>query len=277
MPSGSRIRSNSVFGTVADNPLSSIATTFNSNQLLLLPTVTTQHAVITLDPLRQFGDPEIIIVTTHTAAATVATITRAAYGTSAREHPFGTVWVHALIDEDTIEILTSGTRPGDPYAGQAIYETDTNRLVMRDASNTIWNRTAWTASTGRTGVSLRSTGQSIPDAVETAIAWDTSDFDSDGFATVPDSNITVPAGLGGLYSITAVGSVPVDPSVRSYCYLSAPGGAYLMGNQASVDRFVYSTTVVPCVAGQNIVFFVYQDHTGAQNFTGQFHMYRIGA
>ena len=135
MPSGTRVRSNSVFGTISDNPLNSISTTMNSNQLVLMPAITSGHAVVTLDPLRQHGDPEIIIVTAHTAASTVATITRGAYGTVAREHPFGTVWVHALIDEDTIEILTSGSRPTDPYRGQMIFETDTNKYVARSVTD----------------------------------------------------------------------------------------------------------------------------------------------
>lgn len=278
MPTGPRIRENNVFGTTTDNPLTAGSMTFNSTQLQFLPVVTGSHAIITLDPIRQFGDPEIVIVTSHTASATVATITRGAHGTVAREHPQGTTWAHTAIDEDYIEIVTSVTRPTDPYAGQVIFERDNDRLVIRDANNGVWNRTAWTSSIGRTGCSLqRVVGQSIPDAVETAVSWDNASFDSDGFVSVPDTTVTVPPGLGGLYAITAVGSFPVDPSVRSYCYLSAPGGAFLMGNQANVDRFLYSTTVVPCVAGQNIVFFVYQDHTGAQNFTGSFHMYRIGA
>lgn len=136
MPSGARIRANSVFGTVSDNPLSPGATTFNSNQLVLMPTVIGNHAIVTLDPLRLYGDPEIVIVTAHSAASTVATIQRGAYGTSAREHPSTTVWVHALIDEDCIEILTSASRPSDPYRGQMIFETDTDKFVARSVTDT---------------------------------------------------------------------------------------------------------------------------------------------
>jgi len=129
MPSGSRIRANNVFGSVDDNPLSSGALVLTSNQLTLLPTVAGNHAIITLDPLRQFGDPEIIVVTAHTGGATVATITRGAYGTTPRAHPQGTFWTHAIVTEDVITVATSSTRPSDPYEGQMIFETDTNRLV----------------------------------------------------------------------------------------------------------------------------------------------------
>lgn len=149
MPPGSRIRANNVYGTITDNPLASGATTFNSGQLPLLPAVTGNHAVLTLDPLRQFGEPEIIIVTAHTALATVATITRGAYGTVARAHPQGTFWAHAPIDEDVTEIVTSSTRPTDPYEGQPIYETDTDSY--KGYNGTTWEHAlslgAWTVYT----------------------------------------------------------------------------------------------------------------------------------
>lgn len=149
MPSGPRIRHNNVFGVTTDNPLTAGSATFNSLGLTNLPVVSSAHAVITLDPIRQFGEPEIVIVTAHTAAAPVATITRGAYGTVARSHPVGTSWAHAPIDEDVIEVLTSSTRPSDPYEGQLIYETDTDRFVGNDGSAWItvmqlgvWN--SWT-------------------------------------------------------------------------------------------------------------------------------------
>jgi hypothetical protein len=129
MPLNPRIRDNSVFGAVEDNPLATNANTINSAGLASLSVVASKHAVITLDPLRQYGNPEIILVTAHSASSSVATIVRGAYGTTARPHPQGTLWVHAPIDADFIEIVTSITRPSDPYEGQFIFETDTNKLV----------------------------------------------------------------------------------------------------------------------------------------------------
>lgn len=129
MPANQRVRGNNVFGVTTDNPLTAGASSFNSLGLANLPVVIVQHATITLDPLRQFGNPEIVIVTVHTVSSIVATITRGAYGTTARAHPLGTLWVHAPLDEDFIEIVTSITRPIDPYEGQFIFETDTNKLV----------------------------------------------------------------------------------------------------------------------------------------------------
>jgi hypothetical protein len=91
-----RIRTNNVFGTTTNNPLLVGGTTLNSAGLANLGVVAgSDTAIITLDPNRVSGAPEIVIVTAHTAAATSATITRGAEGTAAREHPLGTFWAHA--------------------------------------------------------------------------------------------------------------------------------------------------------------------------------------
>lgn len=133
MPIGSRVRANNVFGLVADNPLTAGSPTLNSSGLVNLPSISaSQHAIIVLDPLRVNGAPEIVVVTAHGALSATATITRAQYGTVARSHPSGTMWMHTPVDEDYIEILTAATRPTNPYEGQFIYETDTNKLVGYD-------------------------------------------------------------------------------------------------------------------------------------------------
>lgn len=98
---------------------------------------------------------------------------------------------------------TSATRPSvNLRETMAIGETDTDRLAHYDGS--AWIRTGWYSSTGRTGgVWRRVAAQSIPNSAVTAIQWDTEDSDSDGFLTPTASTLTVPAGLGGLYAISA--------------------------------------------------------------------------
>lgn len=125
MPSGPRVRANNVYGTL-DVDLGALITniTMQSIGLQLLPNIATGHAVIVLDPKRETGQPEIVLVTTHAGGSSSATITRAAYGTTNRAHLAGTDWAHVTIDEDYVEVLTSTTRPLDPYMGQTIFETD---------------------------------------------------------------------------------------------------------------------------------------------------------
>lgn len=157
MPAGSRVRANNVYGTVSDNPLLIGATSFTSLGLSLLPAISGQHAVIVLDPKRVIGpDPEIVIVTSHLALGTTATITRGAYGTTARAHPQGTAWAHVPVGpDDYVAVVTSGTRPTDPYLGQMIYETDTDTYTGRGAGP-VWQSVltlgqwlSWTPTLGQ--------------------------------------------------------------------------------------------------------------------------------
>lgn len=199
MPINPRVRSNNVFGFTTNNPLTAGATSFNSAGLANLAVILTQHAVITLDPLREFGEPEIIIVTAHTAAATVATITRGAYGTTARVHVQNTLWVHAPVTDDFRQIVTSSTRPSDPYEGQQIYETDTHRPGHRD--NTQW------LPGGPTSVVTVATrpanpyeGQSIwetdTDALQvyTGVAWREFNRAQHAFRVINNANQSLTAG-----------------------------------------------------------------------------------
>lgn len=92
-------------GVITDNPLASGATTFNSTALAGLPTVAAPNTMwIVLDPNGVGGLPEIVQVTTHTAAATVATIVRGQQtsqgGAAAHAHVLNTVWVAAQTPSD---------------------------------------------------------------------------------------------------------------------------------------------------------------------------------
>lgn len=128
MPSGPRIRANNVYGILNDTLLAA-STTMTSVGLSVLPVVALAHAVIVIDPKRMFGEPEIVVVTEHLAGNTAATILRGQYGTAARTHAINTPWAHIAIASDYTEMVTSTTRPSNPYEGQLIYETDTNNLL----------------------------------------------------------------------------------------------------------------------------------------------------
>lgn len=272
---GRRIYDNNVQGTLTDNPLTNVATTMNSAGLANLSAVSSNHAVIVLDPLRASGAPEIVIVTAHTGSATSATITRGAYGTSARQHASGTLWVHPFVDADISEILTAD--PTDFYEGQRWVRSDTDRFMSHDGTNI--QRVGWYSPTGRTGCTvLRVATQAIADAADAVITWDTESYDSDGFITVPSTTITIPAGLGGLYSITTNGQLPTDPSTASYEYLTIGGTLYLRNHAPTIGgRWFNSNVIAPIAAGATITYTVYQDHSAGQNFSaGILHLYRIG-
>lgn len=96
-----QIFQNLASGTTTDNPLLIGATAVNSASFASLPAVVGPDTMtITLDPDGVNGLPEIVLVTAHTAAATVVTVTRAQEtgngGNAARQHPLGTIWRHSV-------------------------------------------------------------------------------------------------------------------------------------------------------------------------------------
>lgn len=198
MPSGPRIRTDNVFGTVTDNPLTNSATTLNSAGLANLAAVSSAHAIIVLDPLRAAGAPEAVIVTAHTGSATSATITRGAYGTSARQHAQGTLWVHASTIEDFIRIVTSSTRPSDPYEGQLAYETDTNRWIGYDGS--LWRPTPHNPPACRI---THSTTQSITNNTTTALLADSETYDTDSMHSTSSNTSRITMNKAGIYVVTS--------------------------------------------------------------------------
>lgn len=210
MPAGPRIRSNNQFGLITDNPLTAVATTFNSARLSLFPVVSSAHAVVTLDPRALNGEPEIIIITAHTAAATVATITRGAYGTVARSHPLNTEWVHAPLDEDVIEILTSSTRPSDPYRGQAIFETDTNRYVGRSTADA-WQDINLFSDAPSCRVFNNAT-QSVGSGATVTLGFNSERFDNNAMHDTAVNNSRITINVPGVYVVTAHVRYDAEPT-----------------------------------------------------------------
>jgi hypothetical protein len=208
MPNGPRIRANNVYGVISDNPLTAASGTYNSVSLPLLPVVSAAHAVVVFDPKRVYGDPEIVVVTAHTVASTVATILRGQYGTSAREHPQGTAWAHVPVDEDWTEILTSSTRPIDPYRGQAIFETDTNRYVGRSTAD-VWQQMGLFFDPPACRV-FNNANISVVNATPTDLTYNSELFDTDSMHDTAVNPTRITIRTPGIYLVQAGGTWQAD-------------------------------------------------------------------
>lgn len=127
-----RVRTDNVFGTITDNPLTNVATTMNSAGLANLAAVSSAEAIIILDPNRVSGAPEIVVVTAHTASATSATIQRGQFGTAARQHALGTEWVHGPIASNATSYATAADDQGD-FVPMNAWETWTPTLTQSGA------------------------------------------------------------------------------------------------------------------------------------------------
>ncbi len=106
-------------GGETDAALTDVATSLSSPALAALQAVASPDTMLlVLDPDGIAGEPEVVTVTAHTAAATTATITRATSGTTARAHASGIEWSHGPLASDlgvwtdyTPVWTSSGTAP----------------------------------------------------------------------------------------------------------------------------------------------------------------------
>lgn len=108
-------------------------------------------------------------------------------------------------------ICTSTTRPtgADIWPGKEIFETNTTRSWIYTGS--AWVLTSWATSTGRPGVILTDTAQSIPNGTATDVTWSTEVADVDGWTSGASATLTVPTGWGALYSVSYTGAYATSP------------------------------------------------------------------
>lgn len=243
---GTRIRNNGVFGNITDNPLAIGATSFNSPGLANLGVVSGDHAIVTLDPLRQYGAPEIVMITSHTGSATVATITRGMYGTIARAHTVGTLWANAPVTEDFFVEVTSSTRPADPYRGQVIFETDSNSFVARETSD-VWQTAvrlgAWLSWTP--AITASTTPPTLGAASITTGKYTRTGRTISGWAHIQFGTSGAAAGTGNYFF-----SLPVPP-------LAPASGVATLGNAMIQDdgtqRYFSSLYIDPAFSSTSAV------------------------
>jgi hypothetical protein len=158
-----------------------------------------------------------------------------------------------------------------PTESDICYLRDTDRYEAYTGA--AWVRiNAWTTTTGRTGVILRRVAnQSFTSGVLAAISWDTEDFDSDGFIAVTATTITIPAGLGGIWTILA----RVAFAVNARAQIATP--SFTFDDSASGDALTPSPSVTcRLAAGDTVIVSAQQSSGGAQNATALLEMYRVG-
>jgi hypothetical protein len=131
MANEKRLRALAIGGLVEDNPLTAAATSLASAGLAALAAVgASEHAALVLDPDGMFGAPEVVYVTSHTAAATSATILRGQEGTTARQHDRDVPWIHGPSVKDFVTPLT---RQGGSATDWSASGTTTQPLPTRMA------------------------------------------------------------------------------------------------------------------------------------------------
>jgi len=196
----------------------------------------------------------------------------------------GSVLTSAIYDsylrEQVIATGLSGARPTGKE-GRVIASTDTDRLECYDGTN--WIRVGnWSAS-GRSGVQLaRFATQSIPTGTGTftAVSWDVETTDTDGYIAATSDTITIPTGLGGLYSIWAVISWASTPGTNSTIEVYINGTTSFrqsIGAATQMTTCAVSMPTVSLAAAQTVQIRLSQGSGGAINVTGNLEMWRLSA
>lgn len=96
-----------------------------------------------------------------------------------------------------VKTCTAATRPGAPFVGQLIFETDTGRMLL-------WNSVKWQILTKKPACQVYLTANELFTQSGLKVPWDAESYDTDGFwaATPNPTRLTIPTGLGGVYLVS---------------------------------------------------------------------------
>lgn len=155
---------------------------------------------------------------------------------------------------------TSTTRPTGAalWIGQTIYEIDKHRTWK-------YNGTAWLPMSGRFACTVSHTGLSIASVGTATVSWTTENEDTDGFYT-SGTNIVIPTGLGGEYTLTAyvfagtANSSPSTVQINLNGSLTAAGHIPTSGQHATISR------ATPVNAGDTISLVIFNGHSASVTF-----------
>jgi hypothetical protein len=196
-------------------------------------------------------------------------------------------WGNA-IRSATVQVTTSGARPSPATEGMFVYETDTDRFMIYDGA--AWVRVAAGATAGRTGCTIRKTGNvSVNNGANVVVTWTAEDYDSDGFIAVSSSTVTIPAGLGGLYAVsfsvlfdmTSLATIGTGITATLSGTIRGYHGSVLGGNNTVTSTGTIRTSgmsiVLPMAAADTLSFSAIHSYGSAINLTGAHAtVYRIG-
>jgi len=120
----------------------------------------------------------------------------------------------------------------------------------------------------------RTSGQSVGSGSQTTITWTTEGLDTHGFLTPTSGTVTIPAGMGGLYAITAGLDAAAPLGGRCYAQITA-GGQIFRGPFTSPgeDRVAVAVTL-PLAAGDTVSVAMYHASGSTISFTGALYVNR---
>ena len=132
----------------------------------------------------------------------------------------------------------------------------------------------------------RSTQTPIASGSQTSINWNIEDEDTDGFLSIASTTITIPAGLGGLYVITAktewdsaLGAA--GAAIRNLVIIVptstiANFASQFRNNVDAADALNYAAVTIPLLGGDSFTVDVFQTSGVNHSVTAWLTCYRVG-
>lgn len=127
----------------------------------------------------------------------------------------------------------------------------------------------------RAGGSWSRPEQNVGSGSQTTITWTTEAVDTHGYLTPTSGTVTIPAGMGGLYAVTALMEADAYLSGRCYAQVTAAGRIYRAPFTSPGETLVAVAATLPLAAGDTISVDVYQSSGFTVVWTGYLDVYRI--
>ena len=118
--------------------------------------------------------------------------------------------------------------------------------------------------------------QALPNGAPTVVDWDLELFDTDGFSSLPSTiGATIPAGLGGLYTLTA--SVEMTATgTRNFGTILINGVRFVRSSLDPGEDFIGIAGTRTLVAGDAIQVDAFQNSGGGASMIAELWLFKIG-
>lgn len=174
--------------------------------------------------------------------------------------------------DESLVWMFSGTGPrGDTGAAGAAGSSGDESLVWMGAGH----RQSTPVDPPLKGVVVTRAVQSINNATQTDISYDTEVEDSSGFFAPTSTTVTIPTGEGGIYALSLRAGINAAATGRSLISIVANGIIWRAPFGAGEDNVAIGVTVrLP--AGATITTPMFQTSGGTRNLNARFEVWKIG-
>ena len=160
----------------------------------------------------------------------------------------------------------------DPQSGTALEIGSSGDTITIPSGATINLSAATQTGVGGTNTPMvfakMSGSQSIANATETVVQFDTETFDTDSAFNTSTYKFTVPSGKAGKYLVSAYCRRSGFDSARQFMYIMSGGGNYVFENgSGSVHESVGGTILLNLSVSDEIYVKYYQNQGGAQSIS----------